>query len=152
MITRWLYIIINILSFILVLANITIVLIHYQTLPENIIIHYNISGNPDGYGNKITLLFLCLLNISIYSILTFLENKPHLYNYPIPITEINKSKLYLYGQRLIKFLKVIFIFAFTYISYCMLTGKSIGAFTVFLIIILPLFILVYFISKMRKIS
>lgn len=91
-------------------------------LPTTIPIHFNVSGQPDNYGNKLTLLILPILATTIYFGLTQLNKFPHIFNYMTKITENNVQKQYTIATRMLRFLKlailVIFllIILFTYLT------------------------------------
>ncbi len=93
----------------------------YFILPVTIPIHYNASGEADGYGNKMFLLLLPLIPTVIFIGISFLARYPHIFNYMVPITEENALKQYTMAVRLLRFLKlsVVLIFLvdvlFTYI-------------------------------------
>ena len=54
-------------------------------------IHFNLSGKPDGYGDRLTLLFIPIIPTVIYFAFTKMNKYPHLFNYTGTITEHNTS-------------------------------------------------------------
>ena len=59
-----------VLPFILLLAMIVISLYYYPLLPDRIATHFDLSGNPDGWGNKYVALFFPLIMSAIFAIIT----------------------------------------------------------------------------------
>ena len=94
----------------------------FLKLPATIPTHFNASGQPDDYGNKLTLLILPILGTMIYFGLTQLNKYPHIFNYLTKITAENAEKQYRIATRMLRFLKlsVLLIFSliilFTYLT------------------------------------
>ena len=54
-------------------------------------IHFNLSEKTDGYGDRLTLLFIPIIPTVIYFAFTKMNKHPHLFNYTGIITEHNTS-------------------------------------------------------------
>jgi len=78
---------------------------YYQDLPDTIPVHFNIKGEPDGFGGRETLLFLPGISTIIYIMLTVLNKFPHTFNYPVKITEENAPRQYRYATRMVRYMK-----------------------------------------------
>ena len=106
--------------FVIVMWGLT--LYTFLKLPSTIPIHFNASGHPDNYGNKLTLLILPILATIIYLGLTQLNKYPHIFNYMTKITEDNAQRQYTIATRMLRFLKlsILIIFSlviiFTYLT------------------------------------
>ncbi len=74
---------------------------YWPTLPERIVIHFNILGNPDGHGPKSTLWFLCAVDTFNFLLMTVLSRFPHTFNYLRPVTESNAASQYLLARKFI---------------------------------------------------
>jgi uncharacterized membrane protein len=90
---------------------------NYQNLPDIIPSHYNISGKADGFGGKITILFLPLISTIFYIGMTIINRFPHVFNYPTAITNENVLKQYTNATRLIRYLKLIMVSIFGLLTY-----------------------------------
>ena len=88
-----------------------------KNLPERIPTHFNIAGEPDGYGSKSTLWILPVTAVIMYIGMTILELFPHIYNYPVEITPENAVRQYRIATRLIRILKTIIAILFSFLSY-----------------------------------
>ena len=118
-------------------------LIFSGQLPERIPTHFNIAGEPDGYGSKMTLWILPITAAIMYIGMTILEAFPYIYNYPVEITPENAVSQYTLGTRLIRILKTVIAILFSFLSYKTINtglGTTAGLGKVFL----PVFLLITF--------
>ena len=98
-------------------ALFALALYHFPNLPGQIPGHYNASGQPDAYSSRNTIWALPLLGLVFYIGLTFLNRYPHVFNYPVKVTEENAQKLYSISTRMIRILKNLMVIIFFYINY-----------------------------------
>ncbi|SUP52121.1 Predicted integral membrane protein [Weeksella virosa] len=103
---------IEIITYIVIIVSVVFLFINYQQLPTTIPIHFNARGEVDGVGEKYTLYILVLIQIILFIGLNFLSKKPHLYNYPVPITDDNKAQQYQLASRFIRVLNLFISFIF----------------------------------------
>ncbi len=94
-----------------------IVLYNYASLPEIIPIHYNASGEVDGYGNKIHILVLPLVATFLFGLLSYLIKFPHKYNYLTRITPENAARQYKYAARSLRAIRLSVVIIFLLIAY-----------------------------------
>lgn len=102
---------------------------NYFLSPHTVPIHFNLSGQPDGYGSKETLLLIPIIPTIIYLGLTQLNKFPHIYNYTTKITAENAKRQYTIATRMIRILKVsiVLIFTIDILSVLLMTlGMSVG--------------------------
>jgi len=113
-------------------------------LPETIPTHFNVSGQADDYGNKLTILILPILATVIYFGLTELNKYPHIFNYMTKITEDNAQKQYTIATRMLRFLKLTILLIFSLIilfTYLTTIGVANGLGFWFLPLILGLLLI-----------
>ncbi len=72
-----------------ILAIWVLTVTNYADLPDTIPTHYDGAGQADGFGGKATILTLPLIATILFVGMTILNKFPHIYNYPINITEEN---------------------------------------------------------------
>ncbi|MDK7675863.1 DUF1648 domain-containing protein [Weeksella virosa] len=108
---------IEIITYIVIIVSVVFLFINYQQLPTTIPIHFNARGEVDGVGEKYTLYILVLIQIILFIGLNFLSKKPHLYNYPVPITDDNKAQQYQLASRFIRVLNLFISFIFFLLIY-----------------------------------
>ncbi len=74
---------------------------NYASLPERIPIHFDFTGNIDGYGPKSFLLIFSLLMMLTISGILWLAFYPERFNYPKMITDKNRMAQYQNGSNLL---------------------------------------------------
>lgn len=97
---------------------------YYSDLPEIIPQHFNARGEADGFGHKSMLWFMPALGAGLYGLLTVLNRWPHIFNYPVRITEENAEQQYRLATRLIRILKVAVLLLFAFITWGIIKGAS----------------------------
>lgn len=85
-------------------------------LEQDVPSHFGANGKPDAWGNKTALLILPVVTILLYTGLTILNHYPHLFNYPVSITEKNVIKQYQFAKSLLSTLKFTTVGLFLYIQ------------------------------------
>ena len=100
--------------------------VSYAKLPDNIPVHYNELGFPNGYGSKDTIWFIPLITSSVVILLFFLNKYPHRFNYLVNITEENAVKQYRLSNRLLRIISLSIAALFSYIVYKEIEGATTG--------------------------
>lgn len=108
---------INIVSLSTIFIYTLLLLFNFNQLPEEVPIHYSIKGEIDGYGSKINLVWLLLINLGILIGSFFLVKNPHIANYPVKITEENKSVMYYRMQLFLSFFSVLISMMFSFFIF-----------------------------------
>jgi uncharacterized membrane protein len=127
----------------------------FFNLPDTIPIHFNASGQADGYGEKDTIFFLPAIATIISIGITILSRYPHLFNFPFELTPENTERQYSNALKMVRFMKISLALIFTIIVFGMTQsaqGKSDGLGFWFLpfSLALTLIPMVYFIVKSYK--
>lgn len=143
------------LAFLLLLFSWGFILFNYAGLPDSIPIHYNGSGQADGFGGKGHLLMLPIVSTVLYAVLSLLNRYLHLLNYPVHITRENALKQYTLAGRLLRYLKCVVVLLFGSIAFQTIQnakGMASGLGIWFLPLSLGLIFipLLYFVVKSRK--
>jgi uncharacterized membrane protein len=132
--------IIESIGVIFLIVLIVIPLVYYKQLPERIPVHFNGSGQADGFGGKSSIWLFPLAGLIIWLIMTVVAAY-NIFNYPVKITLQNAHIQYRLATRLIKILKVLILPMFSFISYRTIQtalGKVTGLGKIFL----PVFLLI----------
>jgi uncharacterized membrane protein len=79
---------------------------NYASLPNTIPTHFNFAGQVDNYGSKNTILLLPLVGTLLFFAMTLLVRYPHIFNYPVRITEKNAKIQYTLAVRLLRLMKL----------------------------------------------
>lgn len=101
------------IAYILLFVFIGFAIYFYTILPDIIPTHFDIKGNVNDRGSKNTIWILVFINVAIFFGCSFLAMHPHLYNYPMHITDENAERQYRNASRLIRTLKVMITLTFT---------------------------------------
>lgn len=89
------------LASVLGIAAMTVyILVRYPSLPGIVPIHFDFSGEADGFGDRSSLLRLAAIMFGMGALITWLSTKPNVFNYPAEITESNAQRLYREGERM----------------------------------------------------
>jgi len=142
----------------LILAGFWImVIVSFSDLPENIPIHYNVSGEVDGYSKKTSIFLLPIIGTFMFIILTLLNANPETFKYDVKITAENAQKQYANATQRMRLMKVIVIFLFLLIDYQTIQiakGNSEGLGIWFLPLTMGLIFIpiIYFINKSSELE
>lgn len=90
---------------------------YWHVLPDIIPTHFGVSGKPDGWGAKKSLLTLPVLGTFMYIGMWVLSKYPHIYNYPVKITEKNAADQYLIGREMINYIRTLVVLLFGYMEW-----------------------------------
>ena len=90
--------------------------LNWRAFPQTIPTHFGASGLPDGWGPQWTLVLLPGISVLIVSLLTFAKRFPHLFNYPVRITDSNYDRQRILATGLLDQLQVVVAAMLGYIS------------------------------------
>ena len=128
----------------------------YFSLPETIPVHFDAKGNPDAYGGKASLFFLPALTIVLYVLMTVLNRSPHIFNYPVKITEENALHQYTLATRFMRWMKVIIALVFLIIMFSVYfsalnAGMGHGIWmVVFILLVTTVPMIIYLVKSTKK--
>ena len=128
-----------------VLSTILVPLFSYQSLPKTIPSHFGFTGKPDAWGNVHLLFILPAVSLILFIALTGMRRFPHLFNYPVRITEENAARQYHLARIFITAVKTVIAALFAWIEFQTIRvalGKTDGLGTFFL----PLFLALTFVT------
>jgi uncharacterized membrane protein len=84
-----------------IITVITVTAWGWLILPATIPTHYGLSGEPNAYGGKESLLILPIISICSAVLLAVVSRFPHRCNYPWPITPENAPRQYALARQLL---------------------------------------------------
>lgn len=117
------------LGWVIIMCSFAFTCFAYFQLSGTIPVHFNHSGEPDGYGDKATLFFLPAASTVMYWGLTYLNKYPSIFNYLTPVTPDNAIIQYTLYTRIIRILKTAVTGVFAYLialTYCAAKGVAFG--------------------------
>ncbi|MGL5062797.1 MAG: DUF1648 domain-containing protein [Microcoleus sp.] len=97
-----------------ILVSVAIIIRFWAVLPDRIPIHFGFSGQPDNWGDKLTIWIMPAVAAIMFVVLAAVSRYPHTFNYPVPINSENARKQYLLARGLLVALKaeMCWLFAF----------------------------------------
>ena len=95
---------------------------HFNKLPDIIATHFDLNGNPDGFGSKYTIWFIPVIVSLIYILIFALTRYPHKFNYLTKITEQNASKQYKLASRSMRIILFNITLLFGFITFKVIEG------------------------------
>lgn len=149
--------VLQILCAVIAAAALVMLIISWNRLPVSVPMHFSFSGIPDSYRAKSNIIFFPFFIIGLDILLTFLEQFPHIYNYPVDITEKTASAIYQTGREMITCIKTetTAVFAFLLTSVIQ-TAKGvwnrIPGYILVIVIALLLLTLAFYILKMLRLE
>ncbi|KGN79119.1 hypothetical protein HW49_07025 [Porphyromonadaceae bacterium COT-184 OH4590] len=121
------------------------------TIITPIIFYSNVSEDAE-IADKTIVLVMTSVAIITYIALSFLQRKPQIFNFPIPVTDQNRETLYTLGLKIIIRIKFLIMLSFLYAnitSACFLEKYDDMVSWAFYFIIALIFIVpIYYIRKM----
>ena len=81
----------------------------FYSSPEIIPIHYNLDGEPDGFGNRAFVFLTTGIATFVFFILTLVLQVPHAFNYLVTITEANAEEQYRNAQNVLRVVRLLVI-------------------------------------------
>jgi uncharacterized membrane protein len=121
------------------LTSVIIMALYWQRLPATIPTHFGFNGQPDAWGSKSTIFLLPAISIGMYLLLTIVSRFPHIFNYPMKITQENAERQYRLAVSMMRWLKLELAWMFTYLTWSTILvalGKAHGLGSGFAIITL----------------
>ncbi len=112
-------------------------------LPARIPTHFDIAGNPNGWGSPSSLLLLPAVALAIYLGMTVVSKFPSAFNYPVRVTPENRPRLQALTLQMIAWLKTEMICLFAWIQWAIVASARQGRLSMSPAEI-PLFILAVF--------
>jgi len=90
---------------------------NYTALPEQVPMHFNLYGEVDSYGDKNFVWLTHIIGFGLCFGIYKLNQRPHVFNYPIEITKDNAEKLYTSAVKAMSIVNFSIALLFAIISY-----------------------------------
>jgi uncharacterized membrane protein len=95
-------------------------------LPARIPTHFNLAGTPDGWGPPSTLLFLPIVAVVVYSLITVVSLFPSAFNYSVRVTSENRLRLQALSLQMVAWLKFDLACLFTWLQWSIISTVRCG--------------------------
>ncbi len=63
-----------------------------ERLPDRIATHFDLAGNPNGWGSPAVLLVLPVIGVGVYLLMMAVCRYPAAFNYPVPVLPANRAR------------------------------------------------------------
>jgi Protein of unknown function (DUF1648). len=136
------------------------VYINLEELPDEIVTHWDVNGNPNDTGSKYTLLLMPSISSGLFVLFNLIALIPHHYNYAtLKVTIQNAHQVYPLAKTFIRYLNFTTTLLFTFILVLMIASaksgqNEFGSLSIILMIIFPLLTtgigLVIFLAKLTQ--
>ncbi|SEQ80070.1 DUF1648 domain-containing protein [Neolewinella agarilytica] len=101
-----------------VILGFAVVAFNYGALPETVPIHYNGKGEADGFGSKLFLWILPVINLVIFYMLELTTKSSFKwFNYPVAITEENAAAQHRIALQLVAVMRLIITLMLSWLTY-----------------------------------
>lgn len=140
----------NILSLLLFAFTLVYPAIKWRSLPDRIICHWGISGQADGWSGKSSVLFLPVITLFLYVLLTVVTHFPSVWNMPGKITEKNRTWAYRNIKNMMVVLKFLMLLNFSYLTWCSIQQKNLGTLYLLLSMVLLFGSMAFFILRSTR--
>lgn len=125
--------------------------LNFSKLPARIPTHYNALGKIDAYGSKGAIFILPIIGAVLFVGMSILGQFPHLFNYPVAITEENAERQYTNAARMNRVLKLVLVLIFLLIQFKIVKAsadeKGLGIWFMPLMLALIFIPVLYFVVK-----
>lgn len=143
---------VQIIGVIGIIVLIGLPVLYYDDLPNTIPTHFGVSGQADDYTGKAMIWMLPVIGVVLYVIMSMLNSRPHLFNYPTLITEENARRQYTIASKMIRLLNAIIMCVLAYLAYSSIhiglgTQSGLGSNFILIFMIVMLSTTGYFLYK-----
>ncbi len=153
------------IDFVLELLTLAILILYWafvfsrlKDLPNSIPVHFDFQGNANRFGLKYELLIIPSIATLIFVLLFFLNKFPHIFNYPVKITEENAERIYIFTTRFIRLLNLLLLTMFYFISFAAIKAAQSGSNKIQVAVLFVIFVgsilslLIYYVVKIHKLK
>lgn len=142
--------ILEIITVVILVASIVYVAIRYSQIPVKIPTHFDLVGNPDGWGKKSSIFLIVGANVFLYIFMSICTFFPKMWNLPVKITEENQNRIYSYALDMLLVMKFIIVVSFTYMTVCSMEGMPLGIWFTIIMLGAVFGSLIFYIIKMVR--
>lgn len=86
-------------------------------LPERIPTHFDMAGNPNGWGSPVGLLLLPIIGLAVYLFMTVISMFPSTFHFSMQVTAENRPRLVALAISVIAFCKLEMLCLFLWIQH-----------------------------------
>jgi len=127
----------------------------WPALPASVPSHFDITGQPDEWGSKNTLLIFPIAGLILYALTSLAVRFPRMINYPVRITPQNAQRQYTLVVGMMRWLKAEVIWMMAFLAWQTAqvalgrAGALAGEFVFIIVGAMLITFVVYFIQALR---
>ena len=130
---------------------------HWSSLPGKIPTHFGLSGQADGWGNKVAIWLLPVMYMIMLVTTQLIQCFPQYINIPAFVREEDKGKAIALASELVAVIILQIGFLFSYIVYNMITTaqgahSGLGSWFIGLVVLSTLVPIVLYLVRMKNLS
>lgn len=111
-----------------VILGFAVVAFNYGALPDTVPIHFNGRGEADGFGSKLILWVLPVINLVLFYLLELTTKSSFKwFNYPVTITEENAAAQHKIALQMIAVIRLITTLMLSWLTYEIITTIQKGS-------------------------
>ncbi len=112
-------------------------------LPDRVPIHFDMAGNPNGWGSPAVLLLLPIVTAGLYFAMTVVSRFPSTFNYPVRVTRENLARLQSVSLNMIAWLKAELCCFFAILQWAIIRAVRSGQGHLFALLVPALLVVVF---------
>lgn len=110
-----------------VILSFAVVSFYFGDLPEQIPLHFGLSGTADSYGPKLVLWILPAINLGLFYLLGITTKTGYkFFNYPVKITEENAAAQHGIALEMVAILRLLCCLMIAYLTYAIVLAAMAG--------------------------
>lgn len=125
-------------------------IVYWPAIPDTIPSHYNAAGVADAWSGKGSILFVPVVCVVLYSLITIVSFFPSIWNVPVAVTEENKARVYTLMRNMVCVIKLILVLVFTYITVCTAQSAALSPFFLPVMLLVLFGSMIYYIVRIVK--
>ncbi len=111
------WLLVEVISLVAMGATVALPTWHYASLPEQVPMHFDATGQPDNYGPRAMIWLLPAVAAMLWTGLSVLSLFPHVYNYPYTLTDENRARQHRNARQMVITLKMLVTLLFASIVW-----------------------------------
>ena len=123
-----LQIVIEAIALIILISMFVLLIVRWDALPDRIPGHYNAAREVDRWGGKGELIFLPVMSVLMYLLLTVVTFFPSSWNMPVEVTEEKRDRVYSCVLTLLVLMKAEVMALFAYLNYKSMEAQALSPF------------------------
>lgn len=97
----------NIICVIIIAIMVVLLILNWNSLPDQAPTHFTFDGTPDGFGGKTALILEPIVAVAFFALISVVQHFPKIWNFPVQLTAENMEREYLIASFMLNAVKVL---------------------------------------------